>query len=171
MRETRSTLPPGGNDTTQRIGLVGHSCALAAVAANSAAKKTALIRPPSVIVGALQRLQLRAQERLARHAPAVVEHDLVGLARYGAARAAQNDEILGALDAVAGLAQLQAQVIRGLGCVVRGAVPHELRVTELLDCGDEVLDLARFYRGRHGESGARPDRDRSGEKRKGGTHR
>src|SRR6185295_6834069 len=39
MRETRSTLPPGGNDTTQRIGLLGQSCAPAAVAANRTAKR------------------------------------------------------------------------------------------------------------------------------------
>src|SRR5262245_11575514 len=144
MRETRSTLPPGGNDTTQRIGLVGQSCALAAVAANSAAKKSALIRPPLVIVGALQRFQLSAQERLARHALAVVEHDLVGLAGHGAARAAQVDKVLRARDPIPGLAQLEAQVIRSLGCVVGGAVADEFRVAELLDGSDEVLDLARF---------------------------
>ena len=48
---------------------------------------------------------------------------------------------------VAGLAQLQAQVIRGLACVVRGAVADEFRVAELLDGRNELLDLARFNRG------------------------
>src|SRR5262249_15913210 len=121
MRETRSTLPPGGNDTTQRIGLLGQSCAPAARTPNTPPKKTALIRPPLVIVRALQLLQPRAHEPLAGQALAVVVDDLVALARHGAARAAEADEIFGGLHAVAGLAQLEAQVVRGLGCVVCGA--------------------------------------------------
>src|SRR6185503_4364090 len=124
-----------------------------------------------MLVGALQLLQLRAQERLARDALAVVEHDLVGLAGHGAARAAQDDEVLGFFDPVAGFAQLEAQVIRSLFRVVGGAVADELRAAELLDRRDELLDLARFDRGRHRESGASPYRDRSCENRKGRAHR
>src|SRR5262249_44025253 len=168
MRETRSTLPPGGNDTTQRIGLLGQSCALAAVTANSAAKKTALIRPPLVIVRALQLLQPRAHERLAGQALAVVEDDLVGLARHGAARAAEADEIFGGLHAVRGLAQVEAQVVRGLGCGVWGAVADEFRVPEPLDRRDELLDLARLDR--RGRRCRRAGEKRQGDRRQDRAH-
>src|SRR5258708_8974927 len=46
MRETMSRLPPGGNGTTQRIGLLGHSCAVAAEAAKSNAIRRFFIVPP-----------------------------------------------------------------------------------------------------------------------------
>src|SRR5258708_13150253 len=47
MRETMSRLPPGGNGTTQRIGLLGHSWAVAAEATKNNAKRMFFIFPLS----------------------------------------------------------------------------------------------------------------------------
>src|SRR4026208_144418 len=84
---------------------------------------------------------------LATRSPASRSFRRRGGAALVAAYGGQVEEASGRRGAVAGFAQLQAQVMRGLACVVRSAVADEFRVAELLDGRNEMLDLPRFHRG------------------------
>src|SRR6185312_1319233 len=99
-----------------------------------------------------------AQEHRDRGNAAVRKLDQVGLAGNRRAGRAIDNEVFGGDDTIAGVAELESQVIDCTLGVVLIAVAYEAHIVQIGDGGDQIVDLVLFdrraaERRRHREDG------------------